>query len=150
MKLSSEIDIDADRETVWDAFADFGERPRWQSGLTGVTRLSGEDGALNSSYRLSFEHDGRRFDALESITEVRRPDFLAVIVEDDASRSLVVNTFTQTAADRTRWALWSNTRFRGLAKLGALFRAGSKRERTEYDMHRFKLMVESEDAGRAA
>jgi uncharacterized protein YndB with AHSA1/START domain len=147
MKLRAEIDIDAGRETVWSAFATPANRPRWQTGLNEVQLISGEAGAVNSSYRLSFGN-GSASTAIESITEARRPDFLAVIVEDGRAKSLIVDTFTDAGDGGTRWQRFSNSRFHGIARLGAPFRIGAMRRRIEDDMQRFKLMVETEEAGR--
>jgi len=44
---------------------------------------------------------------------------------------------------------WCNFSFKGFMKIMALFIAGTIRKRTEDDMHRFKLMVETDEAGRA-
>ena len=44
---------------------------------------------------------------------------------------------------------WCNFSFKGFMKIMALFIAGTIRKRTENDMHRFKLMVETDEAGRA-
>ena len=49
----------------------------------------------------------------------------------------------------TRWTSWRNFSFKGFMKIMTLFIAGTIHKRTEDDMHRFKLMVETDEAGRA-
>ena len=149
MKLSSEVHIDADRNTVWAAFTDLADRSRWQMNLRDVKLLSGEAGEANSSYQLTFDDDGRESTAIESITEVREGDFMAIIIDDDQAKWLIVSSFTDADDGGTIWRRFGNASFHGLARLGAAFRVGAIRRRFEDDMQRFKLMVETDEAGRA-
>lgn len=148
MRLSAEIRIDADRETVWAAFADLTARTGWQANLKDIRLLTGEAGAANSSYQLTYDRDGRQSTAIESITEVRQPDFMAVIIDDDQAKWLIVSSFTDAEGGGTIWQRFSNSSFHGLARLSAPFRIGSIRRGFEDDMQRFKLMVETREAGK--
>ena len=82
----------------------------------------------------------------ETVTERRAPDFLAGIYETKHSTALIFNTFEQDGGQRTRWTAWTNMSFKGLMKIMAIFSIKAIRRRTEDDMQRFKLMVETDRA----
>jgi hypothetical protein len=86
----------------------------------------------------------------ETITERREPDFIAGIYESVHGSTLIVNHFEAIDDDKTRWTSWCNFTFRGFMKLMSLFVMRSIRKRTENDMQRFKLMVESDEASRTS
>ena len=147
MKMKQNIEVDAPRETVWDAIVDPSNRPRWQSELSALEPVSGDPGAVGFVAR-RIVRDGSTA-GLESVSEARRPDFVAFIVEEDDKKTLIVHTLTA-AGDGTRWQAFSNTGFRGLARLTSLFSAGRLREQLENDLQRCKLMIESDAAGGSA
>jgi uncharacterized protein YndB with AHSA1/START domain len=144
MKLNLDIVVDAPREAVWDAIVDPARRHRWQADLSAMEAVSGEPGAVGFVAR-RVDRQGEAI-GLESVSESRRPDFVAFIVEGDDCKALVVHTLTE-AGDGTRWQAWSNTAFRGLARLTALFSTGSLREQLENELQRCKLMIETDAAG---
>ena len=146
MKLNAEIRIDADRATVWTAFTDLNRRTGWQANLTEARLLSGQPGKPDSSCQLTFDDDGRRCTAIESVTELRKPDFMAVVIESDQAKWLIVSTFADTGDGGTIWQRFGNSSFHGLARLTAPFRVAAIRQRFEDDMQRFKLMVETDEA----
>lgn len=78
-----------------------------------------------------------------TVTEKRKPDFLAGVYEGDAVKAIVVNHFEVIDGGRTRWLVYANHQFSGMMKLRSLFSPGAVRKRTEDDMQRFKLLVES-------
>lgn len=82
------------------------------------------------------------------VTERREPDFIAGISESEWSKAIVVNHFDKIDADRTRWVFYANHQFKGLRKLAAIFVRNSIGKRTEDNMQRFKLSVESKLAKR--
>ena len=142
MKLRYEIDIDAGRDAVWAMLSSNELRPRWQASVASVNSVSGSPDAIGHVRRVTGT-DGRQ-DVLESITELRRPDFIAVIAEGADHKALVVDRLEASAARRTKWQRWSNVRFRGLKRFSAAFAAGRLRDRMIDDMNRFKLLAETE------
>ena len=146
MKLKFELVIDADRQAVWDAFDDSANMQRWQPTLASYTHLSGEPGQPDAKAELIYEENGRRIEMTETITERRAPDFLAGIYETRHGTTLLVNTFENAGDGRTLWTIWSNMNFRGLMKFFAIFLVKHIRSRTENDMQRFKLMIETDRA----
>jgi len=144
MKLKYELVIDADRDTVWKAFDSTENLLRWQPTLKRFDHRSGEVGQPGAISELTYEEDGRQVVITETLTERREPDFMAGIYESKRATMLNVNTFEETEDGRTRWTSWSNMSFKGLMKLLAIFMIKSFRRRTEDDMQRFKLMVETD------
>jgi uncharacterized protein YndB with AHSA1/START domain len=129
MKLKYETVIDASLDTVWAAFDNPDNMTRWQHNLESFTHVSGEAGQPGAVSELVFDEKGRKVVLTETITERRQPDF------DENS---------------TRWTAWCNFTFRGVMKVVSLFVAGTIRKRTEADMQRFKLMVETDRANAAS
>lgn len=146
MKLTYEVVIEADRRAVWALFDDRDKLQRWQPALQSVRHVSGEPGRPGAVTELTYNEGVRKVVVTETITERRQPDFVAATYAAPYGVSLIVNRFEETDGDATRWSVWCNTRFRGLMKAMALFIGGSLRRRTESDMQRFKLLVESEAA----
>lgn len=149
MKMKFEIVIEARLATVWAAFDDPGNMPRWQQNLESFLHVSGEPGQPGAVSELTFNEEGRKVVLTETITERRKPDFLAGIYESPMGKTLIVNHFEAVDENTTRWTTWCNFNFRGIMKIMSLFVFGSIRKRTEADMERFKLMVETNLASAA-
>lgn len=145
--MRTEIVIDASRQKVWSVFDDVDKRSRWQPALKSYTHKSGVAGQVGSVAELTYSEDGRNFVMQEHISEKREPDFLAGSYETQWASTTVVNHFESIDGETTRWVGYANFRFKGFMKIMALFLGGSIRKRTEADMQRFKLLVESEVAG---
>lgn len=150
MKHKFEITIDASRQKVWAAFDNPDNLRRWQQNFHSYTHRSGQPGREGAVAELVFDENGKEIVLTETITERREPDFLAAMYESDHGSTLIVNHFEEIDENTTRWTSWCNFTFRGFMKFKSLFVAGSIRRRTEGDMQRFKLMVESDQAGSAA
>jgi len=144
MKTKFEVVIDASREDVWAAFDNPDNVPRWQSRFDGYTLKAGERGEPGSIAELVFDERGRKVRLIETITEKRKPDFLAAVYESPHGSTIIVNHFESLDDGGTRWSSWCNFRFRGLMRFMSLFVAGVIRRRTQGDMERFKLMVETD------
>ena len=93
---------------------------------------------------LVYDEGGRRTVLTETITERRKPDFKAAIYESRHGTTLVFNTFERIDDRHTRWSAWSNMTFKGFMKIMSIFLINAIRRRTEDDMQRFKLMVETD------
>ena len=148
MKQKFEVVIDASKETVWTAMDNPENMGRWQSGFHSYTHKSGEPGQVGSTAELVFDENGKHVVLLETVTERREPDFFAGIYEADHGNTIIVNHFESIGENSTRWTSWCNFQFNGLMKYMAIFIAGAIRKRTQGDMERFKLMVESDEANR--
>ena len=83
-----------------------------------------------------------------TITEKRRPSFVAGIYESPWSKAIVVYHFEAIEDNRTRWSVFANHQFSGVRKLTAVFNRNAILKQTEDDMQRLKLLVESETAER--
>ena len=146
VKLKNDVVIDAQHETVWSTFEDIDTRQEWQSGLTARRQVSGKPNDLGSVAELTFDEGGSSRSVVETITERRQPNFLAATHESKQRSSLTVNTFEPIGGEKTRWSVWSNVRFHGIAAVTSLFTAKRVRQQLEDDMQRFKLLVETREA----
>ena len=146
MKLKTEVVIDADRATVWQLFDDPDNMTKWQSTLKSFTHKSGTPGKPDAVSELVYAEKGREVVMTETITARREPDFLAGTYESKWGNVVIVNHFEETDDGKTRWVGYWNHSFKGFMKLMALFMARSMRNRTQSDMERFKLFVETEIA----
>lgn len=86
---------------------------------------------------------------LQTVTESRKPDFIAGTCESAVTNAVIVNHFEDVGDETTRWNLYANHTFKGIYKLLGIFLGGSIKKRTEEVMNRFKLFTETEEAGRA-
>lgn len=147
MKLKFEQIIDADQDTVWAAFDNPDNMHRWQQNFQSFTPVSGTPGEVGAISEVVFEEKGRKIVMQETITERREPDFLAGVYEAENGTTLIVNHFEPVDDNQTRWTTWCNFNFRGVMKVLAIFIGSAVRKRIEGDMERFKLMVETDQAG---
>jgi len=144
MKIRAEVKIDADRDTVWRTFDSPDNMPRWQPTLKSVTQKTGTPGEPGAVAELVYDENGKKVVMTETITEKRKPDFMAGIYESTWGKALIVNHFEAIGENTTRWTVYANHRFNGIMKLMALFAGKSVRIRTEADLQRFKLLVETD------
>ncbi len=147
MKHKSEILIDADRATVWRLFDDPDNMTKWQPTLKSFTHKSGNPGQPEAVSELIYDEKGREVAMTETITARREPDFLGGTYESKWGTVIIFNRFEETDDGKTRWVTNTNYMFRGFMKVMAFFMRKSICSRTNDDMNRFKLMVETELAG---
>jgi uncharacterized membrane protein len=147
MKQKFEITIDASLDKVWAAFDNADNMKRWQQNFYSYTHKSGTPGQPGSVAELVFDEKGKKVVLKETVTERRAPDFFAGSYESDHGSTVIVNHFVAIGGSSTRWSTWCSFTFKGFMKVMALFFGGAIRKRTEGDMARFKLMVESDEAG---
>lgn len=146
MKHKTEVLIDADRATVWRIFDDSNNMTRWQPTLKSFTHKTGTPGQHDAVSELVYDENGREIVMTETITARREPDFLGGIYESRWSTVVIFNHFEETDDGKTRWVSSSNYIFKGLMKIMALFKLKTIFKRTESDMNRFKLLVETQVA----
>ena len=118
MKVKIDIDIDADRETVWRSFDNPDEMKKWQP-------------------------------MVETVTERRKPDFMAGTYDSARGKGVIVNHFETLGDRQTRWNMYANHTFKGIYKLLGIFFVGSIRKRHEEAMNNFKLYAETVKAEQA-
>jgi len=147
MKHKTEILIDADRATVWRIFDDPDNMTAWQPTLTSFTHKSGTPGQPDAVSELVYDENDREVVMTETITARREPDFLGGIYESRWATVVIFNHFEQTDAGQTRWVFSANYKFKGLMKIMAFFMRKSICSRSDTDMNRFKLLVETQLAG---
>ncbi len=146
MKLNFDVTIDADVDTVWTAFDNPDNMARWQTNFHCYERKTGEPGQTGSTAELSFNEKGKIVVLTETITERRDRSFLAATYESIHGTTVIVNRFEDIDGKQTRWTSWCRFSFKGFMKVISLFIGGTIRKRTEADMQRFKLMVETAEA----
>lgn len=146
MKLKFETVIDASQDAVWAAFDNPDNMMRWQQNLESFKHIAGKPGQPGAVSELVYDEKGKKVVLKETITERREPDFLAGTYESPTAKTLIVNRFEAVDDNSTRWTSWSNFTFQGFMKIMSLFVSGMIRRRTEADMERFKLMVETDQA----
>ena len=147
MKLNFEISIDADLETVWSAFDNPDNMRRWRQNFHSRTHLSGVPGKVGSIAELCIYEKGKIVTFRETITERRDKHFLAATYESARGKTIVVNRFEKIDESTTHWSSWCKIVFSGITRLLKPVLSRTIRKRTEGDMQRFKLMVETDGAG---
>ena len=147
MKLKYEIPVDASIDIVWAAFDNPDNMGRWQQNFHSYTHKSGDPGQPGSIAELRLNEKGKIIVLTETVTERRAPAFLAGTYEAAHGTTVIVNRFENVNDNTTRWTSWCRFSFKGFMKVMSPFMAGTMRKRTEGDMQRFKLMVESDQAG---
>ena len=146
MKLNFDVTIDADIDTVWAAFDDPGNKRQWQTNFHSYAVKSGMQGQPGAVAELIFNENGKLIVLTETITERRDHSFFAATYDSAHGSTLIVNQFEKLGDDRTLWRSWCNFSFKGIMKVISLFVGGAIRKRTEADMQRFKLLVETTEA----
>jgi len=147
MKHKTEILIDADRDTVWRTFDDSDNMKQWQPTLKSFTHRSGTPGQPDAVSELVYEENGSEIVMTETITARREPSFLGGTYESKWGTVVVFNHFEETEDGKTLWIGHRNYAFKGLKKFMALFSWRSICERSDADMNRFKLLIETQIAG---
>jgi len=148
MKHKAEVLIDADRATVWRFFDDPGKMSKWQPTLKTFTHKSGSPGQPDSISDLVYDENGRDVVMTETITARREAEFLGGTYESKWGTVIVFNYFEDTSDGKTLWRSSVNYVFKGFMKIMAIFMRKSICIRTDTDMNRFKLMVETEVANK--
>jgi uncharacterized protein YndB with AHSA1/START domain len=146
MKHKTEVLIDADRATVWRFFDDPDNMTRWQPTLKSFKHISGTPGQPDAVSELVYDENGREIVMIETITSRREPSFLGGTYESKWGTVVIFNHFEETDTGKTRWASNANYVFKGIMKIMALFMHKSICSRTDSDMGRFKLLVETQVA----
>lgn len=147
MKLNFAVVIDANLSQVWTAFDDDSNKERWQQNFHSYKPMSGQAGQTGAVAQLIFDENGKHIVLTETITERREKSFLAATYQSDYATTMIVNRFEAINNESTRWTAWCNFSFKGWMKFMSLFVAGKIKKRTDGDMQRFKLMVETDQAG---
>lgn len=150
MKHKAEVLIDADRVTVWKFFDNPDNMSKWQPTLKSFTHKSGTPGQPDAISELIYDDDGRDIIMTETITARREPVFLGGIYESKWGSVIIFNQFEETDDGKTIWASNINYVFRGFMKIMSIFMRKSIYRRTDTDMNRFKLFVETEIANKTS
>ena len=146
MKLNFDVTIDANLDVVWDAFDNPDNKARWQTNFYSCEHKTGIPGQPGATAQLTFDEKGKMVVLTETITERRDRRFLAGTYESVHGTTIIFNRFEDIDGRRTRWHSWCRISFKGMMKVMSLFISGTIRKRTEADMQRFKLMVETDEA----
>ena len=147
MKMKYEAEINACREFVWATFDNPDNLSRWQPTLESFTHQAGKPGQPGAVSELVYNENGKKLTTTETVTERRKPDFMAGYYDNAWATTLIVNHFEEVDDNTTRFVSYTNVKFKGIMKVMSLFAARSIRSRVEADINRFKLLVETEAAG---
>jgi len=147
MKMKYEAEINACRELVWATLDNPDNLSRWQPTLESFTHQVGEPGQPGAVSELVYNENGKKLTTTETVTERRKPDFMAGSYDNAWATTLIVNHFEKVDDNTTRFISYANINFKGIMKIMSLFTARSIRNRVEADINRFKLLVETEAAG---
>ncbi len=147
MKMKYEANIQASRDFVWAIFDNPDMLSKWQPTLESFTHQAGEPGRPGAVSELIYDENGKKVVMTETVTERRQPQFLARTYDNAWAMTLIVNHFEEIDDKTTHFVSYTNMKFKGIMKIMALFVARSIRTRTEADLNRFKLLVETEAAG---
>lgn len=150
MKHKTEIVIDAELATVWRMFDDPDNMTKWQPTLKSFTHKSGTPGQPDAVSELVYDENGRDVVMTETISARRERNFLGGIYESKWANVVIFNHFEETEGGGTRWTCSVNYRFKGFMKIMAFFMRKSICDRSDNDLNRFKLLVETAVAGTAA
>jgi uncharacterized protein YndB with AHSA1/START domain len=150
MKHKTEILIYADRATVWRMFDDPDNLTKWQPTLKSFTHKTGTPGQPDAVSELIYDENGRQVVMLETITARREPEFLGGSYESNWGTVVIFNQFEESDDGKTRWISNMNYQFRGFMKIMAFFMRKSICNRSDRDMNRFKLLVETAVASKPA
>ncbi len=146
MKIRVEAEIRASRDFVWAVFDNPDNLPRWQPTLESFTHQTGEAGQPRVSSELVYNENGKKITMIETVTERRKPQFMAGIYESARTTSLIVIHLEEIDDNTTRFVSYTNMKFKGIMRILSLFVGNSVRIRAEADLNRFKLLVETDAA----
>jgi hypothetical protein len=149
MKLKFQLTIDGALDEVWATFDNPNNMRRWQPNLKSFAHKSRDPGQTDAISELVYDENGSRIVMAKTITERREPVFLAGVYDTKWGKTLVVNHVEKVDDNTTSRERWCNFTFKGFMKIMSLFFAGSISRRTESDMQRFKLIVETDIANAA-
>ena len=147
MKMKYEAEIRASRDLVWATFDDPDNLSRWQPTLESYTHMAGEPGQPGAVSELVYDENGKKVTMTETVTERRKPHFMAGTYDNDWATSRIVNHFEEIDDNTTRFISYTNMNFKGIMKIMSVFVSRLIRARAEADLNRFKLLVETEAAG---
>ncbi len=146
MKIKVEAEIRASRDFVWAVFDNPDNLPRWQPTLESFTHQTGKAGQPRVSSELVYNENGKKITMTETVTERRKPQFMAGIYESARTTSLIVIHLEEIDDNTTRFVSYTNMKFKGIMRILSLFVGNSIRIRAEADLNRFKLLVETDAA----
>lgn len=147
MQYTCEIIIDRPRDRVVAVFDDPDAISKWQPTFVRMEPVSGEPGTPGAQTRLIHHENGREMVMLETIETRNLPDEMSLVFEMRGLMGVwnrVHNRFEAVAADKTRWVMESEFKFRGLMALMAPFMRGAFPKQTQQSMQLFKDYVESQ------
>ncbi len=147
MKMKVEAEIRASRDFVWAVFENPDNLTRWQPTLESFTHRTGEVGQPGATSELVYNENGKKITMIETVTERQKPQFMAGIYDSARATSLIVIHLEEIDDNTTRFVSYTNMKFKGMMKIMSVFVAKSIRDRTEADLNRFKLLVETDAAG---
>ena len=102
MKIQAELIIRASPDTLWHALHDHAKRCQWQAGLDRIEMLSGTGGEPGAVAKLTYSGSRAQATVLETITDARRPDFSARVLEHAKSRQVLVHNLER-ASEQARF-----------------------------------------------
>jgi hypothetical protein len=102
-------------------------------------------GEVGVKHRLVFDHGGRQFEMIETVTVRELPERMDGTYESPMGWNGISHRFTVLGADRTRWEQTTEFRFKGLMmRLMAMLMPGMFKKQSLTYMNAFKEFAESQ------
>jgi hypothetical protein len=103
---------------------------------------SGAPGQVGAVSKLTYEENGREIVLIETISSRNQPNEFSGTYTNPMATNAIKNEFVALEANRTKWVMDCEFKFRGFWKLLGPLMKGAIKKRTAQDVNRFKQMAE--------
>jgi ribosome-associated toxin RatA of RatAB toxin-antitoxin module len=142
MKYQAEITINLPIQKVIELFDNTENLKHWQPGLISFEHLSGEPGQAGSKTKLIYKMGKKELIMIETIIRKNLPFELSGTYEAKGVFNEIKNYFTPIGADKTKYSLESEFKFKGLMNLIALIIPGMFKKQSQKSLEQFKTFAE--------
>ena len=146
-KLETTVTINKPAKDVWEYMDNPDNLPKWLDTLERYEHVSGEMGQVGSKGRQHYIENGRPFVMEEEIVEVRKPEYMKMVLTSKPMDMVVENYFESPDKNTTKFtAIAEFTRVSLFMRLMmALFMRSSKAQKQHEDqINKLKMLVEAE------
>lgn len=143
MKYTVEVIIDLPRDKVIELFDSTENMYNWQPTLKSHKQLSGDPGKKDAKMKLVYNERGKDMEMIETIIEQNLPEKMVTAYEAKGVYNVNINNFVE-EADKTRWIMEADFKFKGFMRVMAFFMRGAFPKSTLASMNMFKDFAEKE------
>ncbi|MEJ2006053.1 MAG: SRPBCC family protein [Cyclobacteriaceae bacterium] len=145
MKLISSVEINKNRQSVWNLLNDPSLFPQWQKGYESTVQLSGSPGEEGARAQHVFNESGKKFTFTEEVLESQEPEKILVTLDSDVMTYRIETTLEE-LGEQTRVTMTAQTTMKAFSfKILSPFLSKSFQKRQDEDLRRFKELAESEE-----